>query len=125
MDLKHIQEVLSDETFVSELVSKENVEDALALLKSKDIDLTQEDIVQIRDLLVRYSNNELTEKESELMHKYQQADVNELSDEQLESVNGGVLGFFACAAIAAVIAAVGGAAGIGLANAYCDARIRW
>lgn len=81
MDEKLAKEVFSDKEFVKSLLLMETAEEVQAALKEKGVDLTVEDILQIREMCGR-------------------ADAEELSEEELENVAGGicpaviVLGFF-------------------------------
>lgn len=81
MDEKLAKEVFSDKEFVKSLLLMETPEEVQSALKEKGIDLTVEDIMQIREMCNR-------------------ADTDELSDDELENVAGGicpaviVLGFF-------------------------------
>ena len=75
MNEERIKEVFSDEEFVKELFSKETPEEAQAMLAEKDIDLTVEELIQLRELIIK---------------KAQQTDDNEeLGDDDLEDVAGG------------------------------------
>ena len=58
-----VREVLSDEAFVKRLAEMEEPEQVRAALAEKGIDLSVEDIVKLRDLLIRAQENggELTE----------------------------------------------------------------
>ena len=79
MNKERIKEIFSDEEFVKELFSKETPEEAQALLAEKGMVISVEDIVKVRDLLIK--KIELAEKnESE-----------ELNEEDLEDVSGGVI----------------------------------
>lgn len=67
-----LKELLKDESFVKELVDKETAEEAQALLASKGVNLTAEQLNEIRKgIAARIEGGE------------------ELSDEQLENVAGG------------------------------------
>ena len=96
MNEERIKEVFSDEEFVKELFSKETPEEAQAMLAEKDIDLTVEELIQLRELIIK---------------KAQQTDDNEeLGDDDLEDVAGGsvILLSIAVYGIAALsVAAIG------------------
>ncbi len=70
MNEQEINELFSDEQFVKELFALETPEEIQAVLTNKDIDITIEDISELKELL--------TKKEA-----------GELSDEELEDVAGG------------------------------------
>ena len=86
MNEERIKEVFADEEFVKELLSKEALEEVQALLAEKDIDVSVEDLVKIKDLIVK---------------KAQEAENGvsaELTEEDLADVAGG-----SAAAVFAVI----------------------
>ncbi len=87
MNEQKIKEILSDEAYVKELFSLETPEEVQQSLEGKDIELSIEEIMHIKDLLEKKLNGEL-------------------SDEDLENVVGGEVGMF-LVAIATVIAAAG------------------
>lgn len=72
MDEKLVKEVFSDKEFVMSLVKLDTPEEVQAALKEKGIDLTIDDIMQIREACSR-------------------PDVEELSDDELENVSGGLI----------------------------------
>lgn len=75
MNEERIKEVFSDEAFVKELFSKETPEEVQAMLEDKDIELSIDEIVKLKELLEK---------------KVENPDA-ELSDEDLEDVAGGCL----------------------------------
>ena len=89
MNEERIKEVFSDEAFVKELFSKETPEEAQELLAEKDIDVSIEELVKLKDIIVA----KLQSAES--------GESAELTEEELEDVAGGVIptlvffGFFA------------------------------
>lgn len=76
MNEERIKEVFSDEAFVKELLSKETPEEVQAMLAEKDIDLTIDEIVKLRELIIKK------------LQKAQSGE-EELGDEDLEDVAGG------------------------------------
>lgn len=72
-----IKEIFSDEAFVKELFTKETPEEAQALLETKGIELSVDEIVKIRNVLVK---------------KLEQAQSGEeLSEDDLKDVAGGII----------------------------------
>ena len=79
MNEDRVKEVFSDEEFVKEFFGKETPEEAQAMLAEKDIEVSVEELVKLRDLLIK---------------KAQQAEGSEeLNDDELEDVSGGIIGF--------------------------------
>ena len=60
-----IKEVFSDKDFVESLLGLETAEDVRAALKEKDLDLSIEDIENIRKTLTAQEGSELSEDEME------------------------------------------------------------
>ena len=89
MNEERIKEVFSDEAFVKELLSRKTPEEAQELLAEKDIDVSIEELVKLKDLIIA----KLQAAES--------GESAELTEEELEDVAGGVIptlvffGFFA------------------------------
>ena len=80
------EEVCKDEEFVKSLLALEEPSDVKAALEGKGIEMTEEEILQLRDVLVKTA-----EKGGE-----------ELSEDELESVAGGEI----CCIIAGVLLGV-------------------
>lgn len=104
MDVDRIKEVFSDEEFVKSLFELETPEEVQAALEPKGVDMSIQEICQLRDILVM-----MVEKGS-----------TELTEEELEQVAGG-----------SILAAVGAAAEIGaivlisVAITFAVFDIRW
>lgn len=77
-----VKEVFSDKAYVEGLLKLETPEEVQASLKEKGVEFSIQDILKAKDLLAKSENGEL-------------------SDEELESVTGGI-GLAALAIIAAV-----------------------
>ena len=86
MNEERIKEVFSDEAFVKELFSKETPEEVQAMLEDKDIELSIDEIVKLKELFEK---------------KVENPDA-ELSDEDLEDVAGGCYGIVVVACFAVV-----------------------
>ena len=94
MNIEKIKAVFADKEFVKSLFEMETVAEVQAALKEKGVELTEEEILGIRELLVKLENGEISAEQAELWAK--QAENGELPDEALEQVSGGsVLGTIA------------------------------
>lgn len=107
MNEERIKEVFSDEEFVKELFSRETPEEAKALLKEKDIDVSVEDLIKLREILVAK------------LQKSEGSEEVELGEDELEDVSGGTLTFI----IAVIISVVVNAAFVGYA--FKKSGTRW
>ena len=74
MNQEKIQEVFSDEAFLKEIFSKEIPEEVQSILAEKDVELSIEDILKLREIIEKKLNQGV-----------------ELSDDKLEDVTGGVV----------------------------------
>ena len=115
MDEMRIKEVFSDEAFVKQLLEQETPEAVQAMLEEKEIDFSIDEILKIRDLFEKQANGELN--------------VEELSEDDLEDVAGGIVicGLYivlASVAAVSVVAASGAIAG-GAALTHHYTRRRW
>lgn len=117
MNEERIREVFSDELFVKQLLEQEEPEQVQALLAEKDIDITVENIENVKTRIEQYINGEL--------------DLDQLSDEDLEDVSGGcgcisiglIVGIIG--AVVAGTAAVGGGIAGGAVLTNKLTRRRW
>lgn len=110
MNTKTMKAVLSDEAFVKSLFELETAAEVQAALKEKGIDLSEAEVLGIRDLLAKVESGEVSDEN--LAQWAQQAESGELSDEVLEQIAGGVLG--AVGLMVAVIATgLGSTAAVG------------
>ena len=89
MNEERIKEIFADEEFVKELFSKETPEEAQALLAEKDIDVSIEELVKLKDIIVAK------------LQAAENSESAELTEADLEDVAGGTFG------ISVVIAIVG------------------
>ena len=92
--IEKIQELVKDEKFVKELVTKETAEDAQIFFEEHGVEMTLDECSRIGQMMEKVRNGEI-DKES-LMKT---AD-GELSEEELENVAGGEL---FCAIVCGVI----------------------
>ena len=106
MNMEKMKEVFSDEAFVKKLFGLETAAEVQAALKEKGVELTEEEILGIRDLLGKVESDEISVEQLEQWAA--QVESGELSDEMLEQVAGGsvagvlIIGGVVVGAIAAV-----------------------
>ena len=90
MNMEKMKEIFADEAFVKSLFELESAGEVQAALKEKGVELTEEQILGIRDLLGKVESGEISVEQAERWSK--QAESGELSDEMLEQVAGGLAG---------------------------------
>lgn len=81
-----LKEIFSDEAFVKELFAKDTAAQVQSALLAKGVQITEQEILAIRDLLAKVEKGEITSEQ------LQQAENGELPDELLEQVSGGFFG---------------------------------
>ena len=79
--------MIFDEAFVKSLFELETVAEVQAALKERGIELSEEEILGIREFLIKVESGEITKEQLELWRK--QAEDGELSEEALQQVAGG------------------------------------
>ena len=98
MNLEKIKEIFADETFVKGLFELETAAEVQAALKEKGVEMSEEEILGIRELLIKVESGEISVEQLEQWAT--QAERGELSEELLEQVSGGsVLGTIGLALI--------------------------
>ena len=106
MNMEKIKEVFSDEAFVKNLFELESAGEVQAALKEKGIEFSEEEIISIRDFLLKVEESDITKEQLEKWTV--QLEDGELSEEELEIVAGGVaietVGFVVGCAIIAYVA---------------------
>ena len=105
MDItKKIQELMKDEAFVKELLSKEEPEDVQVLFEDNGVDLSIDDIKMMGSILDKVASGEMAADDVERMAN------GELTEDELEEVAGGLisLGVMLTCAIIGAIGATGG-----------------
>ena len=99
MNEERIKKVFSDEEFVKELFSKESPEEAQALLAEKDIDMSIEDLVKLKDFIVAK------------LQAVESGESEELTEEDLADIAGGwgmvIAGAVGALIISLIIAPIG------------------
>lgn len=89
MNMEKVKAAFADETFVKGLFELDSAAEVQAALKEKGIEMTEDEILGIRDLLAKMESGEISAEQAEQWSK--QAESGELPDEVLEQVAGGVL----------------------------------
>ena len=87
MNVEKMKEVFADEAFVKGLFELDTVAEVQAALQAKGVELTEEDILGIRELLTKVESGEISAEQ--LGEWAAQVESGELSEELLEQVNGG------------------------------------
>lgn len=126
MNIEKMKEVLSDEAFVKRLFELETVAEVQAALREKGIELTEEEILGVRDLLIKVEEGGISAEQLESWAA--QAEDGELPEEMLELVSGGLLISSLLIGIAITTAATGVAVGttVGIGAGVVSAiKNRW
>ena len=89
MNMEKIKEVFSDQAFVKGLFDMQTAAEVQAALKEKGVEMSEEEILDVRDLLIKVDRGEISVEQLEQWAA--QAENGELPDEMLEQVSGGVL----------------------------------
>ena len=104
MNLEKIKEIFADEAFVKGLFELETAAEVQAALKEKGVEISEEEILGIRDLLGKVESGEISVEQMEQWAA--QVESGELSDEMLEQVAGGsVLGTIGLVALGLICVA--------------------
>lgn len=117
MDIKKLNEVLKDESFVKQLLQLETVNQVQQALADKGVNLTIEEIEAIKDIIQRYENDQLSEQEKQQLETINTLNTDELSDNDLQAVTGGFITVILTVA-AITIGTVGTITGISYYLAY-------
>ena len=126
MENYKMKEVLSDEAFFKSLFELETVAEVQAALREKGIELTEEEILGVRDLLIKVEEGGISAEQLESWAA--QAEDGELPEEMLELVSGGLLISSLLIGIAITTAATGVAVGttVGIGAGVVSAiKNRW
>ena len=127
MNMEKMKAVFADEAFMKQLFELETVAQVQAALKEKGVELTEQEILSVREALVKMDNAEISAEQLEQWSK--QADRGEFPEEMLEYVAGGVAVATVIGVIIAVVgyagAAAGGVAGGIAAYHYATGRRGW
>lgn len=110
MNIEKMKEVFSDEAFVKSLFELETVAEVQAALREKGVELSEDEILGVRELFLKVEGGEIS---AEQLEKWvEQAESGELSEELLEQVSGGSVVGAAAIGIVVRIAAAAAVAGL-------------
>ena len=126
MNIERLKEVFLDEAFVKSLFELETVAEVQAALREKGIELTEEEILGVRDLLIKVEEGGISAEQLESWAA--QAEDGELPEEMLGLVSGGLLISSLLIGIAITTAATGVAVGttVGIGAGVVSAiKNRW
>ena len=119
MNIEKIKEIFADEAFVKGLFELETAAEVRVALKEKGVEMSEEEILGIRDLLIKVESGEISAEQAEQWSK--QAESGELSEELLEQVAGGLAGTTILAIYLGILGG-GQVLGCGIASAIA---FRW
>lgn len=114
-----LQELLRNEDFVKELLTKEDPEDVQALFEDSGLELSMDEVRAIGDVFDRAANGEITAEQIE------KAANGELSEEELSQVAGGEVIIGVGTVIAICVIGVLGLEGSYLISENWDRVKRW
>ena len=102
MDKNNMKEIFSDKDFIKELLSLEDTAAVMAALKAKGLDLSEEEVLAVRDLLAKIKSGEITAED------LKQMESGQIPDSMLDLVSGGsiVFGMLLGLGIGSVVATV-------------------
>ena len=124
MNIERLKEVFLDEAFVKSLFELETVAEVQAALREKGIELTEEEILGVRDLMIKVEEGGIS---AEQLEKWAtQIESGELSEEMLEQVSGGSITLVGAAVVTLLIRVGTAAAVAGLIYGAAHAiKNRW
>ena len=126
MNIEKMKEVFLDEAFVKSLFELENVAEVQAALREKGVELSEDEILGIRELFLKVEEGGISAEQLESWAA--QAEDGELPEEMLELVSGGLLISSLLIGIAITTAATGVAVGttVGIGAGVVSAiKNRW
>ena len=130
MNMENMKAAFADEVFVKGLFELETVAEVQVALKEKGIELTEEEILKLREFILKVESGEIPAEQVEQWTA--QMESGELPEELLEQVAGGVVlttGAMVACGVLHVLKIVGIVAGsfgatVGLAHGIADAQER-
>lgn len=126
MENYKMKEIFADEAFVKSLMELESAAEVQEALKEKGIELTEDDIMALRDIILKVEEGEISREQLESWAA--QAEDGELPEEMLELVSGGFVISSLLIGIAITTAATGVAVGttVGIGAGVVSAiKNRW
>lgn len=107
-----LKEMLNDKSFTESLVNAKDASTLESLFKTKGVELNDKDAEGLLDLFKRFKENKLTDKEKVALSLMSKNSKEELSENELELVAGGIsiwgwIGLAAATVCSAGLAAVG------------------
>ena len=124
MNIEKMKEVLSDEAFFKSLFELETVAEVQAALQEKGVELSENEILGVRELFLKVEGGEISAEQIEEWAA--QIESGELSEELLEQVSGGSLTVVGAAVIGIVVRVAAAAAVAGLIYGAAHAiKNRW
>ena len=126
MENYKMKEIFADEAFVKSLMELESAAEVQEALKEKGIELTEDDIMALRDIILKVEEGEISREQLESWAA--QAEDGEITEEMLELVSGGLLISSLLIGIAITTAATGVAVGttVGIGAGVVSAiKNRW
>lgn len=105
MNIEKWKEVFSDETFVKSLLGVETAAEVQEILQEKEIHMTEEEILSLRDFFIKVEDGEISGEQLERWAA--QIENGELTEEILEEVSGGSVGVIIMGVLCIAACAVG------------------
>lgn len=89
MSKEKIREIFEDEAFVKEIFNLESVAEVQMALKEKGLELTEDELMSIRDIITKIEEGEFSQEQ--LKSWVAQVEEGEIPEEMLELVSGGIV----------------------------------
>ena len=89
MNIERLKKVFLDEAFVKSLFELETVAEVQAALREKGVELSEDEILGVRELFLKVEGGEISAEQLESWAA--QAEEGEIPEEMLELVSGGIV----------------------------------
>lgn len=112
MNMETMTAIFEDQAFVESLLAMESVAEVQTALKEKGVEMTEADILAVRDLLTKVESGEMT------LEQLKQIEEGELSEDALEQVAGGLAftligtSILVCKVVSIISGAIAGAGAV-------------